>query len=274
MKVATKPNGIEMDKRKVSVIALFTLLCVSAAAYWLYSTVLSNPKDNLPQFMSARYGVLDPADNSWRKPTPAKADAAEPAGFKICADNDSTTDNKVFLLAVCSVPGKAGGSHSDSGTIELYAIDRSKPQFTIVSALTMEGFGSFGNPGTVKIIQLGTAFFGFQIEGGGVWQGVSIGTTVVYVPYKDTFKEALVIRSAYNDEGRLDCENCADQITELERTLEIKPDGQADMYPIQINEKSKYLGKQTSHAYWARFDKDSWRYIYPKELERESGNQE
>lgn len=261
-----------MKKRKVAVTIIFALLGLSAAASLTYWTVFSDQEDNLSQFMSSHYGVLDPTNKLWQKPAQSKDNDFEPAGFEICAENESNSAVKVFLLAVCSVPGNAGGSHSDSGGIELYAIDRSKKQYNIVASLKIDGYGSFGSPGTVKIVQLGKAFYGFEIEGGGVWQGVLISTTGIYVPYKETFKEALTIRSAYNDEGHLDCENCPEQAVNLQRAIEIKYDGESNFYPIQIKEKSSHLGKEINNDYVARFDQESWRYIYPKELEPGAGN--
>lgn len=261
-----------MKKSKVVVIVIFTLLGISAAAALMHWTVFSDPEDNLAQFMSRHYGVLDPTNKFWQKPAASKDNDGEPAGFEICAENASNNETKVFMLAVCSVPSVAGGSHSDSGTIELYVIDRGDKQYKAVASLKIDGFGSFGSPGTVKVVQLGKSLYGFEIEGGGVWQGVFISTTGIYVPYKDTFKEALIIRSAYNDEGQLDCENCSEQAVDLQRTIEIKPDAESSLYPIQIKEKSAHLGKETDTTYIVRFDQASSRYIYPKELEPGAGN--
>lgn len=222
--------------------------------------------DPVEYFMTETYGKYDPSDKLWH-PQPAEDGApSDDVLHKICARNDDKTNNKVFLIAVCSVPDDDHNSHADSGRIGYYAIDRSEALPKVVASLETDGAGSHGNSGDVEVVQLGRSFFGFQVEGGGVFQGIAISGIEIYVPYKNTFKSALQFQSAYNNEGYLACDDCPDQVEDLERTLKIRKDEKSNVYPLKITEHDRSAGKNVTRVYDVYFNKKSWSYIAPKEL--------
>ncbi|MEY4754050.1 MAG: hypothetical protein RJA44_1725 [Pseudomonadota bacterium] len=250
-----------MSKTKLLLISLggaVLLLCLAVFA-GKYFKQDSRPR-TVDEFMAERYVLLDEKKRIWgEKNADGTADQDRSLRLDICASNHEQKDLNVFLLAVC---GRAGENvtHIDSGTIDMYAINRSTGPFEVVAESHMDGFGSMGEPGEIKILRLGRAFWGFQIEGGFTGQGITVAHTRLYVPHKDDFTEALNILSFYGNGGVTEDK---DQQTEINREIVPLANGTDNTYKLKISETSR--GK-ASKVYMAGFDTAQWRYNYPKQL--------
>lgn len=223
--------------------------------------------DEIIQFMRSHYGLFDENKKIWRQEPNSEHDVIDTQAYEVCAENFGARSEKVVLLAVCSVPDEPDGAHGDSGLIELYAIDRSTGQLNVVASLKTDGIGSHGHPGDVKVVQLGKSFWGFQVEGGGIWQGTVVSSIVIYVPQKNSFKEAMAIRSTLNNFGSLSCKACQSTGVNIERSVEIVADGKSKIYPLRIVESGERHGHVVKNTYEAKFDARKWSYIYPRAID-------
>ncbi|MGC4063040.1 MAG: hypothetical protein QM749_20240 [Aquabacterium sp.] len=71
--------------------------------------------------------------------------------MKFALRTSDAQNEKVVLLAVCSVPDEQDGPHGDSGEFAFYAIDRSSEQLNVLAWLKLGGIGSHGHPDMVQV---------------------------------------------------------------------------------------------------------------------------
>jgi hypothetical protein len=257
-----------MKNGKVVAGVLIVVVVATALAVWMLRPRPGYYTD-LPTFMSERYGLYDAQEKVWTVPLPSGEKAEDATAFRICSQQTVRSgDREKILLAVCG-EDPAGG-HAQPGSIDFFVLEKAGRDLHLLAASQDNASGSFGVPGKVAVLQLGRAFYGFRVDE--VWsgQGYTFGTTFLYVPHEQTFRQALALRSLIDSTGTLGCEEDSEgegECTAFERTLTVDDSQpQAAVWPLVVSESGFRDRRDMNAVYRIGFDKQRWLYEVPESI--------
>jgi hypothetical protein len=127
---------------------------------------------------------------------------------KLCADSGPRPD-KIRYIAVCGTVSDAG--HVTSGLTDLWILDTRTKQPRVIASLSDIQNGSFGNPGDVRLIEIGPQALAFVIETGMSNMGTTVEKTMLYTQSSaETLENTLEFTSHYDNSGYCDAETDAE----------------------------------------------------------------
>lgn len=267
-------------------LAVSVVLGVWLMTRWWHPTPASpTNRDPFRAFLDQHYARPADGGASW----PGQGDD-DGWTFEVCAQQDVALKAQPHrLFAVCGRNPMA--AHAEPGRVDLFVLRQDGPAWVAVAQQTLET-GSAGEPGEVRVRQLGESFFGFQVNSGWVGQGVALTTTELHVPMPSGqgFHPALSFRSSVDTEGSGACDlpeptspaaaaapasaseaspdAPTNECSQLTRTLEFDTrDASARVYPLRIVATGRYRGAPVSATYEFRFDPQRFEYQAPAGFE-------
>ena len=230
---------------------------------------------DIPALIKSSYGVYNAKHKGFR-PYETEDESEPPYYLNICLNEDvSIRGVKHRLLAMCSTPiSGVGDSHAAAGVIDFFVLRSEKQGLTVVAQSRGYESGSFGHPGTVKLIRLGHDFYGFVVEAGGTWQGETISQRTLLVASGDAVIVAAILPAEY-DNGGSRTDDCAQQsqlcreLSQVEYSFSVdNSTPSAATYPLRIVANGIVNGKKFQKDWIIPFDVKLWHYTIPETLKK------
>jgi hypothetical protein len=240
-------------------VAMVVIGIVVAAAIWW-----RNRPDRFAAMMADTYGAYDAGNKAW-----IGLAGQEPHRlYRVCAEREvDVRGQKHLLLAVCGDTTEMD-SHAAGGIVDMYVLKGDRSAFTPVAQKRGIESGGFGHAGSVAVMKLGPAFFGFAVSDGWTGQGYTLETVSLYVPKGDTLTEALAIRTGTDNGGTAECSADRGKCNRVERklTADVSAAGET-VYPITVVQSGAYDGVNMDGTFKLTFNKKRWAYVAPKKLD-------
>lgn len=246
-------------------LALATLCVLGAGVLWRegYLGKRDQPtKRDIAEFMASRYGDYDSKEQAWREDAKGAV-----LLFSPCAQQRVGIEGaRHILLAACG--RNRSNSHVDSGRADFYLLEKTPSALVVAASAEGEMTGSWGDPGTVTIVQLGKGFYGFQLEVSDMHFGRSYTQLSLHAPRNSRIVPVLKLQS-FADSNPCTATpelSAGKACTDVRRSLLVDTrQPELPAYPIVVKERGHYDGdKLLNHDYPLHFDSKHWRYPLPK----------
>jgi hypothetical protein len=183
----------------------------------------------------------------------------------VCASHDTVLRGQAHrYLAMCTRSAQET-TPNDPGHIDLYLLKRDAEGWRVVAQQLALESGHHGQPGEVRVLQLGAAFHGFELNETSVSHGYVLGGTRLHVPRGDTFRVALDFTSSVKNSGAHECAHATPAIcSDFSRRLSVQPSGAAEaVYALQITSAGSFRGQPVSASHRLNYDPQQQQYRLP-----------
>lgn len=238
----------------------------------------------LDGFLASVYGEGASRTQAWTHPPlqAAFADSetdpgeSEEVTRQLCADESiSSGGQPARLIAICGQPEDFG--HPTPGLTDFFLLRMQGGKAVASAQQHLQAFGSMGNPGEVKAIQLGADLWGFVVRSSFINMGYNVSTSSLVLPKDGGFQEAGFLRSHIDNLGAVEaCQDVESACTAPEAfdiDFALEPDRSnpaAPYWPLLVSESGPACGKPADATYRITLDPASMRYRIPNILKRET----
>ena len=249
-------------------------------------TPLSAQVDNtaLERFLADVYGSGASRTKPWTH-APAQAsfrdsetDAQEPEEVtrQLCADESITSGGQpARLIAVCGQPEDYG--HPTPGLTDFFVLRMQDGKAVASAQQHLQDYGSMGNPGEVKTMQLGADLWGFVVRSSFTNMGYTVSNWHLVLPKDDGFHDAGFIRSHIDNIGAVEaCQDVETGCTAPEAfdiDFALEPDRSnptAAHWPLVVTESGPACGKPATAVHRVTLNPATMNYQIPNILKRET----
>jgi hypothetical protein len=229
-------------------IVLSLLFCISPFCFADDTSTAKRPK--LSNWLDSVYGGQATWLGHWnnlQQNAGVEIDAEVLAlDRNLCADS-GPRPNKIRYIAVCGTVSDAG--HVTSGLTDLWILDtRTRQPRVIASSRDIEN-GSFGNPGDVRLVEIGPQSLAFAIEGSMSNMGTTVEKTMLYTQSSvEALENTLEFTSYYDNSGFCDAETdteCKERSVSMTCTLKVDKTqfSAPDRYQLSIRSEGQRGGR-------------------------------
>ena len=252
------------------------------------STTSSAPTavDNvaLDGFLAAVYGhgasrtrpwVHAPLQASFRD-TETEANAPENVTRQLCADESVIQGGQpARLIAICGQPEDYG--HPTPGLTDFFLLRMQDGKAVAAAQQHLQEYGSMGNPGEVKAMQLGADLWGFVVRSSFSNMGYTASTWGLVLPKDGGFHDAGFFRSHIDNLGLVEGCDDASQPCTAPKAFNInfaldtdRSNPTAAHWPLVVSESGPACEKPATATHRVLLDPSTLRYQVPNILKRET----
>lgn len=238
----------------------------------------------LDRFLSSVYGEGASRTGAWKQaPLQAafrdnKAAAGKPEKVtrQLCADQSITSGGQpARMIAVCGQPEDHG--HPTPGLTDFFLLRMQDGNAVASAQQHFQAFGSMGNPGDVKAMQLGADLWGFVVKSSFMNMGIITADWVMVLPKDGGFHDAGAVRSHISNHGAVPACQEADGACDAPEAFSIDFALDADRgnpgaahWPLVVTESGRACGKPAQATHRVLLDPATLRYQVPDVLKRET----
>lgn len=251
---------------------------------------LSNPSraqvDNsaLQAFLASVYGDDASRSQPWThapvqasfRDSEADAGAQENVTRQLCADESITMGGQpARLIAICGQPEDY--SHPTPGLTDFFLLRMQDGKAVASAEQHLQDYGSMGNPGEIKTMQLGADLWGFVVNSSFSNMGYTASNWHFVLPEGDGFHDAGFLRSHIDNLGTV--EACQDMETgctapkafDIDFALDTdRSDPSAAYWPLLVTESGPACGQPANASHRVLLDPATMHYQIPSILKRET----
>lgn len=238
----------------------------------------------LDAFLASVYGQGASRTRPWvhaplqasLRDTETEANAPENVTRQLCADESIFQGGQpARLIAICGQPEDYG--HPTPGLTDFFLLRMQDGKAVAAAQQHLQEYGSMGNPGEVKVMQLGADLWGFVVRSSFTNMGYTSSTWGIVLPKDGGFQDAGFFRSHIDNLGLVEgCDDASQPCTDpkafnIDFALDTdRSHPTAAHWPLVVTENGPACGKPANATHRVLLEPTTMRYQVPNILKRET----